>query len=149
MCSIVQASGQDTSATAALDRKVAAAEESLRTGERQIAESRYRAALLEGWMLVGAIEANRGRLADARHAFERASVSAVENSDALLSLAIVQVQMGDADPAVNTLSRMASASPGNIPIRRTSPRRSSRPENPLKQYRSSKRRMRPPRAIWS
>jgi tetratricopeptide (TPR) repeat protein len=119
MCSIVQASGQDTSATTALDRKVAAAEESLRTGERQIAESRYRAALLEGWMLVGAIEANRGRLADARHAFERASVSAVENSDALLSLAIVQVQMGDPVPAVNTLSRMASASPGNIAIRRT------------------------------
>jgi tetratricopeptide (TPR) repeat protein len=117
--SVVPAAAQNTSATAALDRTVAAAEESLRIGERQIAESRYRSALLEGWMLIGAIEANRGRLADARHAFERASVSTVENSDALLSLAIVQVQMGDAAPAVNTLSRMASASPGNIPIRRT------------------------------
>ena len=104
---------------ASLDLAIASAEENLRAGERQVAESRYRTALLEGWMLLGAIHASSGRLTDARQAFERASVSAVENRDALQSLAIVQVQMGDAVPALDTLTRMAAISPLSVPIRRT------------------------------
>jgi tetratricopeptide (TPR) repeat protein len=110
--------GQPTDLAAPLDRTVALAEDSLRTGERQLAESRYRTALLEGWMLLGAIHVNSGRLVDARDAFGRASVSAVENAHAMLSLAIVQVQMGDTAPALDTLTTMVSASPRNIPIRR-------------------------------
>jgi len=40
---------------APLSREVAAAENALQSGERQIAESHFRSALLEGWMLAGAI----------------------------------------------------------------------------------------------
>src|SRR5947209_13939447 len=68
--------------TAALDTIVAAAENSLRDGELQIAESRYRSALMAGWMLIGALRLDEHRLADARDAFLRASASAVDASAA-------------------------------------------------------------------
>jgi tetratricopeptide (TPR) repeat protein len=113
------AASQNADLLASLDLTIAAAEESLREGERQVAESRYRTALLEGWMLLGAIHASSGRLTEARAAFERASVSAVENRDALQSLAIVQLQLGDAVPALDTLTRLASISPLSVPIRLT------------------------------
>ena len=93
---------------AALDRSVAAAEESLRIGERQVADSRYRTILLEGWMILGAIAASDGQLAEARRAFERASSSAVDSDVALRSLAIVQLQMGDTSPALEVLTQLAA-----------------------------------------
>jgi tetratricopeptide (TPR) repeat protein len=123
-CCVVAASARGVAALqtdqlAALDRTVGSAEESLRAGERQVAESRYRTALLEGWMLLGGIYAGHGQLADARHAFERASASAVENREALQSLAVVQLQMGDAATALDTLTRLASISPASVAVRRT------------------------------
>ena len=123
-CCVVAASARGVAASqtdqlAALDRTVGSAEESLRAGERQVAESRYRTALLEGWMLLGGIYASDGKLPDARHAFERASASAVENREALQSLAVVQLQMGDAVTALDTLTRLASISPASVAIRRT------------------------------
>src|SRR5687767_1851851 len=63
---------------AAFERDIAAAEASLREGELQAAESRYRDALLRGWMLVGALRAAEGQLPDARDAFTRATTSAVD-----------------------------------------------------------------------
>ena len=45
---------------------MAAAEASLRDGELQVAESHYRSALLEGWLLLGDLEAAEGKLAEAR-----------------------------------------------------------------------------------
>jgi tetratricopeptide (TPR) repeat protein len=115
---VVSADAQEIDAVAALDRTVAAAEESLRLGELQIAESRYRTALLQGWMILGASSSSAGRLPDARRAFERAAASAVENAPALHSLALVQLQSGDAASALGILTRMASASPGDVAIRR-------------------------------
>lgn len=108
-----------TDQLAALDRTVASAEDSLREGERQVAESRYRTALLAGWMWLGGVYAGNGHLAEARHAFERAAASAVENRDALQSLAVVQLQMGDTVTALDTLTRLASMSPASISVRRT------------------------------
>jgi tetratricopeptide (TPR) repeat protein len=102
-----------------LDRSVAAAEESLRIGERQIAESRYRTVLLQGWMVVGAIAAGEGRLADARRAFERAASSAADGNAAERSLAIVQLQMGEVAPALERLTRLVAAAPRDVEIRLT------------------------------
>jgi tetratricopeptide (TPR) repeat protein len=102
-----------------LDVAIASAEHSLRDGERQIAESRYRTALQQGWMILGALYLGSGRLADARHAFEQASASAVANAAAAQSLALVQLQIGEVGPALETLTKMASASPRDVETRRT------------------------------
>ena len=58
-------------------------------------------------------------LQDARQAFERASSSAIENRAALQSLAIVQLQLGEGDAAVEILTRMASAAPRDVQLRLT------------------------------
>jgi Flp pilus assembly protein TadD len=92
---------------AQLDRIVASAEESLRAGERQVAESRYRTALFEGWMLLGVIHASSGRLEDARLAFERASSSAAENRTALNALATLRLKTGESGRAIQPLTNMA------------------------------------------
>jgi tetratricopeptide (TPR) repeat protein len=106
-------------ATEALDRTTAAAEASLKLGELQIAESLYRSALMHGWMMVGAMHVTAGRLPEARQAFERATSSSVENRVALQSLATVQLQTGDGDQAVETLTKMVSASLRDIQLRLT------------------------------
>src|SRR5438445_10918926 len=90
-----------------LDHAMAAAEASLRDGELQAAESHYRTALREAWLLEGSLAAAAGRLTDARDAFRRASASAVENRPALLSLALVQLQMAEPSEAVKVLTPLA------------------------------------------
>ena len=103
---------------AGLEQMAAAAERGLRQGELQIAESDYRSVLLAGWMVIGALRMDEGRLADARDAFMHASTSAVDSKAALQSLSLVQLQMGDAAHAVTTLMRLAGTSPKDIQTRR-------------------------------
>jgi tetratricopeptide (TPR) repeat protein len=103
---------------ASLDRTMAAAESSLREGEMQIAESRYRAALLEGWMLVGHLESADGRLAAARDAFRRASTSTVDQGPSLHALGMLHVQLGEMSQAVDIFSRLARANPKDSATRR-------------------------------
>ena len=110
---------QAPEAMALVDRTIAAAEDSLRIGERQTAESHYRTGLLQAWMILGAVHVASGRLHDARQAFERASVSAVENRAALQSLAVVKLQMGDGHAAVELLTKMTSAAPRDVQLRLT------------------------------
>src|SRR5262249_176645 len=76
-------------ATAAVDREMGAAEGFLRAGEMQTAESHYRSALLEAWMLVGTLERIEGHLPAARDAFRSAATSAVEDRTALQALALL------------------------------------------------------------
>ena len=54
---------------AAVERAIAAAEESLRAASARSRRSHYRTALLEGWLLLGALEAAEGQLPEAREAF--------------------------------------------------------------------------------
>jgi tetratricopeptide (TPR) repeat protein len=100
-----------------LTTAVAAAESALQLGERQIAESHLRAALYEGWMLLGAIAATEGRLADARTAFTHASTAVANNRAADEALAAVQTQMGDAAAALPILSRLSGLDPKNMRVR--------------------------------
>ena len=97
---------------------MAAAESSLREEEMQIAESRYRSALLEGWMLLGHLESAEGRLTAARDAFRRASTSAVDPGTSLYSLALVHMQLGETADAVAISSRLARANPKDSATRR-------------------------------
>jgi len=103
---------------APLDRAMASAEASLRDGELQAAESHYRTALLEAWLLEGSLAAAAGRLTDARDAFRRASASAVENRPALLSLALVQLQMAEPSEAVKVLTPLAGRNAKDTEARR-------------------------------
>ncbi|MFI5007093.1 MAG: tetratricopeptide repeat protein [Solirubrobacterales bacterium] len=101
------ATGADPAA--AFNQAISAAEGSLRDGEVQIAESRYRTALLEGWLLVGTLERIDGRLPEAREAFRSASTSAVENRMALQALALTHLQMGEPAQAITILRRQAES----------------------------------------
>ena len=106
-------------AMALLDRTIAAAEDNLRIGERETAESHYRTALLQAWIILGAAHVTSGRLQDARQAFERAASSAIENNAALRSLALVQLQAGEGEAAVAILTRLVSAAPRDVQLRLT------------------------------
>ena len=119
LAAIDPAAAQDADPMSALDRAVASAEQSLRIDERQIAESRYRTVLLEGWTILGAIAASDGQLADARLAFERASASAVGSASAQRALAIVQLRLGETAPALELLTKLAATSPNDARIRLT------------------------------
>src|SRR5262245_49168700 len=103
---------------APIERSIAAAESNLREGELQIAESHYRSALVAGWMVVGALRVNEQRLADAREAFSRASVSGIDAEPALRALAVVQLQMGEATSAIGILTRLATAKPKDVDLHR-------------------------------
>lgn len=101
-----------------IDRALAAAEESLRAGELQIAESRYRAVLFDAWMASGALHVAAGRLADAAEAYRHASRSVVDADDAFRSLALVQLQAGQTAEAVILLTRLSTRAPGDVLSRR-------------------------------
>ena len=58
-----------------IERAIADAERSLRDGELQIAESRYRTALEQGWVLIGALAAADRQFDAAIDALGRASTS--------------------------------------------------------------------------
>ena len=88
-------------------RTVAAAEASLRERELQQAESLYRSALFDAWMMLGHLHAAAAKMADARYAFDRASRSIVEADAALQAIAVVDLQMGRAADAVDLLTRLA------------------------------------------
>ena len=103
---------------AAVERAMAAAETRLREGEFQAAESHYREALLEGWLLMGTLARVEGRPLEAREAFRRASTSAFENRLALQALALAHLQLGEAAAAVEILRRLARSSPGDVQTRR-------------------------------
>ena len=97
---------------------MAAAEDALREGELQVAESHYRSALLEGWLLMGDLQATGGQLAEARASYLRASTSAVETSRALQSLALVHLQNGEAAETVRVLTGVIAKNPKDGPARR-------------------------------
>jgi tetratricopeptide (TPR) repeat protein len=101
-----------------LDLAIAAAENSLREGEPQLAESHYRMALSLGWQLRGALEMAEGRLREARDAFARAASAVADNRAALHSLALAHLQMGEAAKAVDILTRLADRDPKDVITRR-------------------------------
>jgi tetratricopeptide (TPR) repeat protein len=104
--------------TAALDQAIAAAEVSLREGELQTAESRYRDALLEGWLLLGSVEAAEGRLGDALDRFRAAAGAAVETRRALQAQALVHLRLQQPEEAVALLTRVIGRNPKDIDSRR-------------------------------
>ncbi len=86
---------------------IADAESHLRDGEYQMAESRYRDALRDGWALLGALSFLQGDLAGAQRAFEYSSTSSVEARAAFHALAFIHLQRGTPADAVSLLRTLA------------------------------------------
>jgi tetratricopeptide (TPR) repeat protein len=107
-----------TDPLATLQATMVSAEASLKDGELQVAESQYRAALMQGWMLIGGAAGAEGRLADARQAFERASTSAAQPREALHQLAAVYLQEREAAVAINILTKLVARDPKDVGSRR-------------------------------
>ena len=106
----------------ALREALRQAEAALALDEPQIAESRYRTALLEGWLLLGALEHEDGRLQRAKQAFERAAVAAVEVRRPHMALALVEMQLGEAERAVALLRSLMARDRSDAAVRRLVPR---------------------------
>lgn len=102
---------------AGLDAAVATAERALREAEPQIAESRYRDALYQGWMLSAAVALADGRVTAARDALAHASSAVVDNDEAQQALAMVDLQLGDHQAALPVLTHLVAAHPKD-PARR-------------------------------
>jgi len=102
---------------AALDAVVGGAERALRDGEPQVAESRYRDALYQGWLLSAAVALGDGRVTAARDGFAHAAAAAVDNDEALQALATVDLQLGDQAAAIPILTHLVAAHPKD-PMRR-------------------------------
>ena len=103
---------------AAIDAEVSLGERALQNDERQIAESHFREALHNGWMLTGALELSDGQVEQARDAFTRAAAAVVKSDDALQSLAIVDLRLGDTATALAILTRLVGANPKQPALRR-------------------------------
>ena len=102
----------------AIDASIVAAEAALRDGEVQIAESRYRTALMQGWMLVGRIDAGEAKFDAAKMAFDRASRSTVQPREALQSLSLVHLQESNPAPAIDVLTKLVARDAKDISSRR-------------------------------
>lgn len=100
--------GAETDPAAALDSAITAAEARLQSGDLEGAESRYREALFEGWLLRATLYRLERRPTEARDAVRTASLFRVETRPGLLALAAAQVQAGDAARAVETLETLAT-----------------------------------------
>jgi tetratricopeptide (TPR) repeat protein len=107
-----------TDPLAGLDRSIAAAEASLRDNETQLAESRYRTAIAEGWMVTAALDAADGSLGDARDAVRRATESTADYRAAGQMLAMLHLQLGEADEAVRVLTPLVANDAADSQLRR-------------------------------
>lgn len=105
-----------------LAASVAEAESALRFGETQLAESRYREALRDAWMLVGAAHAADSEWSSARDAFERATRQTLEMRRAVLALASAELKMGAVDEALARLRQLQGRRPGDTQVQRMTAR---------------------------
>lgn len=105
-----------------LTASVAEAETALRAGETQLAESHYRDALRDAWMLVGAARAADDDWPSARAAFENATRQTMEMRRAVLALASSELKMGAVDEALARLRQLQGRRPGDTQVQRMTAR---------------------------
>jgi tetratricopeptide (TPR) repeat protein len=92
--------------TSPLRQALSDADQALQSAEPELAESRYRTAVLEGWLLMGSLAQSAGDLPTARAAFERASTVALETRRPLVALGAVLMRLGEGAEAVKVLQRV-------------------------------------------
>lgn len=101
-----------------LAQAISAAEASLAKGDFQAAESHYRAALFEGWLLMGTLDRMEERLPEAREALHKAASFAAGDRAGSLSLGAAYLRMGEAAPAAGILAPLAAKDPRDVESRR-------------------------------
>ena len=106
------------SALEAFRQAIVEAEKSLQVGETQIAESRYRTALFEGWLMLGSLAEAAGDLDGSRKAFETAITSAVEVRRARIALAGLLRATGEYEEAETILRLLIAEDKNDFQARR-------------------------------
>lgn len=106
------------SATATLERALAEAEAALRQGEKELAESRYRTALLEGWLLLGSLHVTTGDLPAASEAFDQAGTVSLRTRRATLARSVLYLELGQTRQAIGLLRDLVARSPEDLEARR-------------------------------
>jgi tetratricopeptide (TPR) repeat protein len=101
-------------AVALFDRAMAAAEVNLRAGHPEVAEMKYREAMMEGWLLLGTMDRVEGRLPEAESAFRVAAVG--RSPRALEALAFLLLQKGESAEAVKILEETRSLAPADLEV---------------------------------
>lgn len=96
---------------AALERAISLAEASLQKGEFPAAESHYREALFEGWLLTGTLERLDGRLPEARMALDKAVEAAPHDPEAVFRLAAEHLWLREVETAERLFAVVAGARP--------------------------------------
>jgi tetratricopeptide (TPR) repeat protein len=109
----VVAAGRIADPAAGLRQARREAEQALAEHETQVAESRYRTALAEGWILAGLVAEADGRYVEAASAFETASASAVANRRPSILLALARLRLGEAGGAIALLRDVLARHPGD------------------------------------
>lgn len=102
----------------ALERATVRAESALRQDEPQRADSAYRDALLEGWLLRGGLDVLARDWRAAEIAYQTASTVALETHRGQTSLALVLLQQGKSTEAIHLLRRVVSQRPADPRPRR-------------------------------
>ena len=110
--------GDDRSPLAAVARLMAEAETAIQRGESELAESRHRSALFEGWLLLGSLARQEGDLAAARLALERAIAAAMDVRRAQMQLAVVLAETGDSGAAEAVLRSLIAKDKDDFQARR-------------------------------
>jgi tetratricopeptide (TPR) repeat protein len=96
---------------AALERAISMAEASLQKSEFPAAESHYREALFEGWLLMGTLERLDGRLPEARMALEAAVEAAPDDPEAVFLLAARLLWLKEVEAAGRLFAVVVGARP--------------------------------------
>jgi tetratricopeptide (TPR) repeat protein len=102
----------------ALEQLATQAEIDLKNSELDLAESRYRSVLLEGWLVLGSLDGVQGNLAEARTAFQRAESASHEVRRARRALAAVHLQLGETGEAVRLLTMISAMDRKDMAARR-------------------------------
>lgn len=103
---------------AALEQRLNEAATALQQGEMQIAESRYRSALLEGWLLESALDVARGDLEGALVDLEQSMRVSVERQRSMVSQAMVLLRLERHTEAAQILRSVLLRFPENVTARR-------------------------------
>ncbi|NIR61296.1 MAG: tetratricopeptide repeat protein, partial [Gammaproteobacteria bacterium] len=103
---------------AALETALAQAERHLAENEMDAAESDFRTALLEGWLLLAGLESADGDLEAAGEAFLRAQNSASETRRPRTGRALVALRQGRHEEAIGLLRKVLLGAPDSGELRR-------------------------------
>jgi tetratricopeptide (TPR) repeat protein len=103
---------------AGLEQAMASAEAALRAGRPDLARARYDSALVDGWLLLGALDLADAAPQAAQQAFREAMMLSGADTRASQALASVDVSVGETDDAVEILTRLVNASPKDVGVRR-------------------------------